>query len=190
MGDEDWLTLSSLEHFAYCPTQASLLQEGVWVDNHLTVQGSASHERVDLPGVDRRRGVRVHHRVSLASHRLLLHGIADAVEQHPDGAVMPVEHKWGRGSGDLWPSTVQVVGQAVCLEEMLRRPVPRVAIFIVSERRRVVLLTDDWRKRFEDLVLSARAALFGERVSTPSYSSRRCRRCSLLEACQPIGSNR
>ena len=106
--DDDWLTLSALEHYAYCPWQARLLQDGVWADNYLTVQGAAAHERVDTPGTDSRRGVRVHHHVPLGSRRLRVYGVADSVEERPDGSLMPVEHKLGRGAGDLRPLILQV----------------------------------------------------------------------------------
>jgi len=65
--DDDWLTLSALQHYAYCARQAWLLGDGVWADNHLTVRGIASHERVDSGVTDRRHGLRIHHRVILAS---------------------------------------------------------------------------------------------------------------------------
>lgn len=114
--DFDWLRISLVEHYAYCPRQAYLLVDGVWADNHLTVQGTAGHERVDSGGIDYRRGVVVHHRVALVSQRLRLHGFADAVEQHKGGQLLPVEHKRGRGAGDVFPSLAQAVAQAICLE--------------------------------------------------------------------------
>lgn len=183
--DDDWVTLSALEHHAYCPRQAQLLQDGVWADNHLTVQGAASHERVDTPGVDSRRGVRVHHRVALASQRLRLHGVADSIEQHPDGSWVPVEHKWGRGAGDLRPFIIQVTGQAMCLEEMKGVDVPEVAVYIVSERRRESFATAEWRSVVEREVAALRLSLKNPAQGRPRYSGKLCRRCSLLEACQP-----
>lgn len=186
MIEDDWLTLSALEHHAYCPWQARLLHDGVWADNHLTVQGTTAHERVDVPGVDSRRGVRVHRRVALASRRLRVHGIADAVEEHPDGALMPVEHKWGRGAGDLLPSIIQATAQALCLEEMLAVRVPHVAIYVVSQRRREVVSVDTWREGTELSIEQARRDLMGVELPRATYATRRCRRCSVLEACQPL----
>lgn len=183
--DDDWVTLSSVEHHAYCPHQARLLQDGVWVDNYLTVQGTAAHERVDSPGVDSRRGVRVHHRVALASQRLRLHGIADSIEQHPDGSWVPVEHKWGRGAGDLRPLIIQVTGQALCLEEMTGVQVPEAAVYVVSERRRESVATADWRDETEREIDALRRSLSTSLSIRPRYRASLCRRCSLLDACQP-----
>lgn len=185
MIEDDWLTLSALEHHAYCPSQALLLHDGVWADNHLTVQGSTAHERVDTPGVDARRGVRVHRRVVLASRQLRVHGIADAVEEHPNGRLMPVEHKWGRGAGDLRPSIIQVTAQALCLEEMLDRSVEQVAIYLVSQRHREIVPIDAWREPTRLAIDQARQDLMGSSPRRPVFSARRCRRCSVLEACQP-----
>lgn len=187
MVDDDWITLSALEHHAYCPWQARLLQDGVWADNYLTVQGTAAHERVDTAGIDARRGVRVHHRVSLASRRLRLHGVADSVEERPDGSLVPVEHKLGRGAGDLRPLILQVTGQALCLEEMRGVRVDEVAVFIVAERRREVLPTSEWRAETEREIEATRASLSASPLGRPGYEASRCRRCSLIEACQPHG---
>lgn len=180
-----WLTLSTLQHYAYCPRQASLLRDGVWADNHLTVQGIAGHERVDSGGVDRRRGVRVHHRVLLASATLGVHGVADAIEEDQAGQLMPVEHKRGRGAGELFPSLVQVVAQALCLEEMTGSAVPRVSLFITTERRREVFATDEYRQRVTDLIDEARVVLADEVPAR--YVARLCTSCSVQNACQPRG---
>lgn len=185
--DDDWITLSALEHYAYCPWQARLLQDGVWADNYLTVQGTAAHERVDTSGVDSRRGVRVHHHVPLASRRLRIHGVADSVEERLDGSLVPVEHKLGRGAGDLRPLILQVTGQALCLEEMRGVQVHEVAVFIVAERRREVFLTSQWRAETERVIAAMRANLSAPPRGRPGYEPSRCRRCSVLEACQPHG---
>lgn len=184
--NDDWLTLSALEHCTYCPWQGRLLQDGVWADNYLTVQGTAAHERVDTPGVDTRRGVRVHHRVPVSSNRLRVYGVADSVEVHRDGSIIPVEHKWGRGAGDLKPLIIQVTAQALCLEEMRRVAIETIAIFVVGERRRESFATADWRAETENEIAMARSMLSAEDVRRPTYQTRRCRQCSLIGACQPL----
>lgn len=182
----DWLMLSTLQHYAYCPRQASLLRDGVWADNHLTVRGSAGHEKVDGGGVDRRRGVRVHHRVSLVSVSLGIHGVADAVEEDGSGQLMPVEHKRGRGAGDLFPSLVQVVAQALCLEEMTGQDVRRVSLYITKERHREVFETNQYRQRVIELIGEARVVLAGDVPAC--YVARLCSSCSVQNACQPRGA--
>jgi len=176
--------LSLLEHHAYCPRQAWLVNEGVWQDNHLTVTGTAEHDRVDTPGRDHRRGVRVHHRVPVASQEYRVHGFADAVEEGVDGSLLPVEHKHGRGAGSLAPAVLQAVGQALCLTEMTGRPVPQVAVFVAMERHRHLFEVADYRARFEELVAATRV-LLGSPLP-PTFAARSlCGRCSLSDACQP-----
>lgn len=184
--DADWLRLSTIQHYAYCPRQAYLLADGVWADNHLTIQGTAGHERVDAGGTDHRRGVAVHHRVPLVSQRHRLHGISDAIEQHRDGTLLPVEHKRGRGAGDVFPSIAQVVAQALCLEEMLDVAVPHVALYVTKERRREIFSTDDYRARVLTLIDEARLSL--QQEVKPSFKSRICQSCSVQNACQPRGA--
>lgn len=184
--EDAWLRLSTLQHFAYCPRQAALLIDGVWADNYLTVQGTAGHEHVDSGKTDYRRGAIVHHRVPLVCHRWRIRGVADAIEQDANGTLMPVEHKRGRGAGDEFPSIVQVVGQALCLEEMLGSTVPEVALYITKERRRDRYRTDDYRTRVIALIEEARVRLRGH--IDPIFQARLCTSCSVQNACQPRGA--
>lgn len=181
----DWVRISLIEHYAYCPRQAYLIADGVWADNHLTVQGSAGHERVDAGGVDHRRGVVVHHRVPLTSSRLRIHGVADAVEEHKNGTLLPVEHKRGRGAGDVFPSVAQAVAQAMCLEEMLGVEVPQVAIYVTKERHRDLFQTANYRTRVIALIEDLRSCL--ALGVAARYEVRRCKSCSIQNSCQPCG---
>jgi len=98
---------------------------------------------------------------------------------------MPVEHKLGRGSGDLWPSTVQLVGQALCLEEMTGHRVANGALLITAERRRVMVDIDAHREKVIGLIDVARERLAAYVPAV--YSARRCRSCSVQGSCQPAG---
>ena len=188
MEEDDWLRLSLLQHFAYCPRQASLILEGVWEDNRLTVEGQASHVRVDHGPTDHRRGVTVHHSVEVSSSRHKLYGVADSVEESTAGALCPVEHKHGRGAGDLLPSTVHVVAQAICLEEVTQRSVTDAAVFIVSERRRVPIDVPAHRAEVEIVIKRARSALLSGVPVEPVLARQKCRSCSIRVACQPDGA--
>nr|WP_245951183.1 Dna2/Cas4 domain-containing protein [Cardiobacterium valvarum] len=45
--DEYLISLSALQHYAFCPRQCALIHsEQMWVENLLTAQGRALHERV------------------------------------------------------------------------------------------------------------------------------------------------
>lgn len=179
-----WVRISLVQHFAYCPRQAWLINDGVWQDNHLTVVGSAEHATVDDPGSTSRRGVRVHHRVELSSARYRIHGFADAVEEHRDGVLLPVEHKHGVGAGSLTPSLLQAVAQALCLTEMTKRPVPQVAVYVTRQRRRELFEVAPLVSDFESSLASLRRCL-AEPLPSSFPPAGHCRRCSIREACLP-----
>jgi CRISPR-associated exonuclease Cas4 len=107
------------------------------------------------------------------------------VEESLSGALCPVEHKRGRGAGDVFPSIVHVVAQALCLEEMTGSEVAECALFVITERRRVHLRVADYRDRVVDLICRARTVLLGEAAVTASPGVRLCKNCSVRNACQP-----
>ena len=182
---DDLIPLSALQHWAYCPRQCGLIHlEQVFEDNLHTARGQAVHHLVDQPGYEITKGVRVERALPLWSGRLGLIGKADLVEFHPDGAVFPVEFKHGR-KRQKTHDDIQVAAQAICLEEMLGRPVPAGAIYHASShRRREVIFTPELRALVEQTVAAIRAMLASGRLPPP-VSDQRCRECSLKELCQP-----
>ena len=46
--DEEWVPVSAVEHFSYCPRQMALIHlEGIFDESVYTLRGRALHERVD-----------------------------------------------------------------------------------------------------------------------------------------------
>jgi CRISPR-associated exonuclease Cas4 len=182
---DDPIPLSALQHWAYCPRQCGLIHlEQQFAENIHTARGHAVHQLVDTPGEEVRRGVRIERALPLWSDRLGLIGKADLVEFHPDGTVFPVEFKHGRKRGRV-ADDLQLAAQALCLEEMLGRPVPRGAIFHASShRRREVVITAALRSLVEQTASAIRAMLASARLPPPVHDAR-CKECSLRELCQP-----
>lgn len=186
METDDYIPLSALQHYSYCPRQCALIhQEQTFAENLFTVRGRIEHERVDQPGERLEDGVRAQMAVPLVCERLGLVGRADAVEILPDGTLRPVEYKHGprrqKEHDDL-----QVAGQALCLEEMTGKTVAEGAVFHHgSRRRRVVPITPELRARLEEVTAQIRAMLDSGRMPPPAADAALCRGCSLLEACQP-----
>ncbi|HPE71790.1 MAG TPA: CRISPR-associated protein Cas4 [Candidatus Competibacter sp.] len=182
---DDAIAISALQHYSYCPRQCALIHvEQAWDENVYTLRGQAVHEQVDTPESRAEGAVRVERALPLYSRRLGLVGRADVVEFLPDGTPFPIEYKHGprraRQHDDL-----QVAAQAICLEEMLGRPVPRGAIFHhSSRRRREVAITAALRTTVEEMVPEIRALLAGGRLPPP-VADGRCKECSLLDICQP-----
>jgi CRISPR-associated exonuclease Cas4 len=181
----DPIPISALQHWAYCPRQCGLIHlEQVFEDNLHTARGQAVHHLVDEPGDEMKAGVKVERALPLWSDRLNLIGKADLVEFHPDGTVFPVEFKHGRKRQKIHDD-IQLAAQAMCLEEMLGRPVSKGAIYHASShRRREVSITPELRRLVEKTADAIRAMLASGRLPPPANDAR-CRECSLKEICQP-----
>ncbi len=182
---DEAIAISALQHYSYCPRQCALIHvEQAWDENVYTLRGRVVHEQADTPESRAEGEVRVERALPLYSRRLGLVGRADVVEFLLDGTPFPVEYKHGprraRQHDDL-----QVAAQAICLEEMLGRPVPRGAIFHhSSRRRREVAITAVLRATVEVMVPKIRAMLASGRLPPP-VADERCKECSLLDLCQP-----
>jgi len=185
MTESDLIPLSALQHWAYCPRQCGLIHlEQSFEDNLHTARGQAVHHLVDEPGYEMRAGVKVERALPLWSDRLGLIGKADLVEFHPDGMVFPVEFKHGRKRQKIHDD-LQLAAQALCLEEMLGRPVPRGAIYHASSRRRrEVAITVELRHLVAETAQAIRAMLDSGTLPSPANDGR-CRECSLKAICQP-----
>ena len=185
MINPDPIPLSALQHWIYCPRQCGLIHlEQAFADNIHTARGQAVHHLVDTPGYEIKSGVCVERALPVWCDRLNLIGKADLVEFHPDGSVYPVEFKHGAKRQKLHDD-IQLAAQAICLEEMLNRTVPKGAIFhATSHRRREVVISLELRKLVEETADAIRAMLASGNLPPP-VNDARCRECSLKEICQP-----
>ncbi|WP_025917354.1 CRISPR-associated protein Cas4 [Herminiimonas sp. CN] len=179
------VALSALQHWIYCPRQCGLIHlEQAFAENIHTARGQAVHHLVDTPGYEIKSGVRVERALPVWSDRYNLIGKADLVEFHPDGMVYPVEFKHGAKRQKLHDD-IQLAAQAMCLEEMLGRPVPTGAIFHASShRRREVLITPALRQLVIETADAIRAMLSSGKLPPP-VNDARCNECSLKDICQP-----
>jgi CRISPR-associated exonuclease Cas4 len=183
--EADPVPLSALQHWAYCPRQCGLIHlEQAFANNIHTARGQAVHHLVDTPGYEIKSGVRVERALPLWSDRLNLVGKADLVEFHPDGRIYPVEFKHGAKRQKNWDD-LQLAAQAMCLEDMLGRPVTHGAIFHASShRRREVEITATLRDLVIDTAAAIRTMLASGKLPPP-VNDARCKECSLKEICQP-----
>lgn len=191
--NDDPVPLSALQHWCYCPRQCGLIHlEQAFDDNLHTLRGQAVHAKVDQPGVDSAKGLRIERALPVWNDALGLIGKADVVEFSPDGSAYPVEYKHGsrdKAADIAACDDLQLAAQALCLEEMTGRSVPEGAIFYAtSKRRRVVPIDTGLRAAVETAARDIRAMLASERLPaplTPLLAAKRCRHCSLRERCQP-----
>lgn len=182
---DEAVALSALQHWVYCPRQCGLIHlEQAFEDNIHTARGQAVHHLVDTPGYEIKAGVRVERALPVWSDRYGLIGKADLVEFHPDGVIYPVEFKHGAKRQKLHDD-IQLAAQAICLEEMLGRAVPKGAIFhATSHRRREVVVTQELR-RFVIETAEAICAMLASGKLPPPVNDARCNECSLKDICQP-----
>ena len=190
-GDDDYLPLSGLQHLLFCERQCALIHvDQIWAENALTTQGDLLHERVDLPALEQRPGVRIERAVSLRSDRLRLIGKADVVEFHAvpgqRGRWQPFPVEYKRGRRRKWlHDEVQVCAQAMCLEEMVGEPVPRGALYYAASKRRRDVVIDD-ALRAETIAAAGRYhELVARRETPPACLLPKCANCSLHELCLP-----
>ena len=188
--DADFVPLSALQHFLYCPRQCALIHvEQAWAENRFTAEGRVLHEATAEAGHAQRRGVRVATAMPLVSRRLGVSGIADLVEMHKsDGGrwrPFPVEYKRGKPKSHR-ADEVQLCAQAIALEEMFGVELTEGALFYGETRRRVgVSLDDGLRQLTAEVAASTRTLLALGSTPPAVYDKRTCNACSLVDLCQP-----
>jgi CRISPR-associated exonuclease Cas4 len=185
--------LSALQHWQYCPRQCGLIHlEQVFEENIHTLRGQAVHAKVDKPGVETAKGVRMERALPLWHDELGLVGKSDVVEFLANGTPYPVEYKHGsrNKAADIAAcDDIQLAAQAMCLQAMTGKIVNEGALFYAkSKRRRVVVITEQLRS---DVALAAnqiRNMMTTGQLPPPldgEQAAKRCKACSLIDQCQP-----
>jgi len=120
-------------------------------------------------------------------------GLAPAIAlPHARGLWRPFPVEYKRGEPKDGPyDRVQICAQALCLEEMLGVAVPAGALFYgVARRRLPVEFSESLRREVEEATRRLHR-LFDSRATPPAVYDKKCRACSLREACLPrAGSGR
>ena len=198
VNEQDYLTLSGVQHYAFCPRQWALIFiEQQWADNERTVDGSLMHRRAhDENQIERRGDTLTVRGLRVISHRLQVMGVCDVVEFHLDPGgislpgqtglwrVYPVEYKRGSPKEND-ADALQLCGQAMCLEEMLLCKIPEGSLYYGETRRRQrVDFNAEMRNRVREMLSAMRDHM--RRGYTPQPKQlKRCNACSLNEICLP-----
>ncbi|MDR1947520.1 MAG: CRISPR-associated protein Cas4 [Desulfovibrio sp.] len=186
--EEDFIQLSALQHYSYCPRQCALIHlDMVWSENVFTAEGRLLHDKVDSGKTEIRGNVKTATGLRLCSFRHGVSGTADVVEfHHQNGGWLPfpVEYKHGRPKKHD-SDRLQLCMQALCLEEMLSVAVPRGALFYGKTRRREeVEFSEELRSETVALVRDVHV-LLRQTVLPPPADDERCPGCSLSDVCLP-----
>jgi len=186
--ETDFLPLSGLQHFLYCPRQCALIHvEQEWSENRFTAEGNVLHEKAHS-GADEHHvaeGIKITRSLPVKSARLGLSGICDVVEFHRSGDVIPVEYKRGKPKAHR-ADEVQICAQAMCLEEMLGLEVESGFLFYGKRRRRTGV---DFDAPLRELVIGTardfHCQFANRETPAAAYEARKCEACSLIDICQP-----
>lgn len=183
--EEQVVLVSAIEHFSYCPRQYALIHiEKTFDENIFTLRGDRAHERVDTPEGEEEGDKTIERAVPIWSDRLGLQGKTDVVEFWQDGGIYPVEYKHGPKREKIHDD-LQLCAQAICLEEMLGKPIRAGAVYYhSSHRRREVVFTEQLRSKTEAIVTKIRATQISG-LLPPPVDDGRCTNCSLEDACMP-----
>ncbi|MDR2800480.1 MAG: CRISPR-associated protein Cas4 [Desulfovibrio sp.] len=186
--DDDFIQLSAVQHYMYCPRQCALIHlEMVWEENRATVEGRLLHETVDAGKVEVRGDLKQAAGLLLCSRVLGVSGKADMTEFHREDGIwrpFPVEYKRGLGRS-MRADSVQLCLQALCLEEMLGMPVREGAIFYGKVRRRKkVEFSTALREQTIATVRAVHDLLRQDLLPSPANDPR-CHQCSLVKQCRP-----
>ncbi|MCX7984917.1 MAG: CRISPR-associated protein Cas4 [Bacteroidetes bacterium] len=199
--DGEYIPISSLQHYIYCPRQCALIYtEKEWEDNLYTVRGEIFHEKVDTETEEVRGNKKIVRGLHIYSKRFGLAGRCDVVEvvaESSDGTscsvrrtkhIMPVEFKVGEPKDDSSDS-VQLCAQAFCLEEMFDIPIECGAFFYGKIRRRVTVpFTEELRRHTTETIINVRHLLTSGTIPQSQYTSK-CRNCSIEHICMPRAMN-
>ena len=197
--EEDYLQLSGIQHFAFCPRQWALIHlENLWQENLQTAQGQLLHQRCHDAGQDESRGdLLILRDLRISSPSLGLSGACDVVEFHrdPKGVSLqgrdglwmpyPVEYK-RRKPKPHQADELQLCAQAICLEEMLCCSIPEGALFYGEPRRRqTVTLDESLRQTVKEM--AEQMHQYAQRGYTHKVKPKKgCSACSLKDLCLPV----
>ncbi len=192
------LLLSGIQHFKFCERQWALIHiEQEWEENVLTIEGSHLHEKADDPFIrEKRKDILYVRGLPVHSAKIGLTGICDVVEfyENENGVPLrgeeglylpiPVEYKRGKPKKDQ-SDILQLVAQAICLEDMLYCPVQVGALYYHEIRRRVEIeITEELKSQVRETAKQMHD--YYKRRHTPRVKTgKHCQSCSLRHVCLP-----
>ncbi len=195
--EEDFLTLSELQHFSFCKRQWALINiEQQWMENERTISGHLFHEKAhDNSKTEKRGNVITTRGMWVKSTSLGVCGICDVVEFHkntngvrlinyPDlWMPYPIEYKVGKQKEDD-SDAIQLCAQAMCLEEMFCCRIDEGALFYGELRRReIVFFSEEIREKVKKSLEEMHDLM--RKKYTPKVKPKKCGNCSLKEICLP-----
>lgn len=196
--EENFLSLSGIQHFEFCRRQWALIHiEQQWQDNLRTVEGEILHERAhDNLIKEKRSGLIITRGMAVFSKSLGINGVCDVVEFHKDKdgvsifgreglyKPIPVEYKRGKPKEDDI-DILQLTAQAMCLEEMLYCEINTGYMFYgETNHRQKIEITSELKKRVAEIYKEMHQ-IYDRRYTPKVKPSKKCKACSLANICLP-----
>lgn len=197
--EDDFLMLSGIQHYAFCPRQWALIHiEQQWDENYFTITGNIMHEKVhDASQIEKRKNIIITRGISVYSRTLGIRGNCDVVEFHLDkngitlsnyeGTYLPVPVEYKRGKPKEHDADVlQLCAQAICLEEMLVCEIPKGYLFYGETKRRVEVIFDDTLRQSVEMSFKNMHEMLDRKYTPKTKISKQCQSCSLNNICLPV----
>lgn len=196
--EEEFLMLSGLQHYVFCKRQWALIHiEKQWCENFLTTDGNIFHEKAhESTSFEKRKNTLISRGMPIRSFELGISGTCDIVEFESSKkgielygregyyTVYPVEYKRGKIKKDEYDK-LQVVAQALCLEEMLCCTIDKGYLYYGEIRKRVEVSIDiEIKEKAKQLILEMHE-LFDKGYTPKVKPSKACKSCSLENICLP-----
>lgn len=196
--EDEFLMLSGLQHYVFCKRQWALIHiEQQWVENFLTTDGNILHAKAhDGASFEKRKDVLISRGMPIHSYELGISGTCDIVEfrKSNDGIsvfgrkekykIYPVEYKRGTSKEDD-SDRLQVVAQALCLEEMFCCTIEKGYLYYGEMKRRVEVEIDDPIRNSAKELIDEMHNLFKKKHTPKVKVSKACKACSLESICLP-----
>ena len=184
METQDYIPISLICQWMFCPRRAWLEAAGEQSDSYQMEVGFSDHDRVDDSSTERKNEIRA---LEVRCEELGVCGKLDSVEKVGDGYAI-VEYKATpikRAPEITEPMRVQLALQKRCLEEA-GYTVIGTSIFFTSHHRRIeVELDDDDYTMATQAVEKTLAVIASEVAPQPLEDDIRCDRCSHAGICLP-----
>lgn len=189
------IPISSIAEFIYCKRKWYLRSiEKSSAENIFMIEGRIQHEEVHTPKIINNGEKIVVTNLQVYSLEYGINGFCDKVEFNysSDGvmvpfcdypvSIVPIEYKHGKVR-EIVANQVQVVVQAMCLEEMFNCSIKRGYVhYVDANENQEVVIDDRYRSLVKETVSFIRQ--YDGSLIPPSLA-KKCNGCAMSEICQP-----
>lgn len=202
MDNDNYLMISGIQHFCFCPRQWALIHiEQQWIDNALTCSGTINHSRVHNASslYAKHDNFFVIPSLRVTSDELKMVGICDLVEFHKDlqgvhinkhdgkWNIIPVEYK--HGAKGIFADKMQLCAQSIALEESFGCNIQFGILYHISTKQREKVILDKKLRNECKSISNKMHELFNTGNTPKSNYSKSCNSCSLKDICLPTIQN-